>query len=51
MSKQFDLKFMRTMHYLLPLAKAFTSRGGDIESLLVRNGIPLPRADRTVHVH
>ena len=41
MSKQFDPKFMRAMHHLLPLAKAFTLRGGDIESVLARNGIPL----------
>ena len=36
-----DPKFTRAMLILFPLAKAFTSRGGDIESLLVRNGISL----------
>ena len=41
MSKKSDPKFTRAMMVLFPLAKAFTSRGGDIEALLDRNGIPL----------
>lgn len=41
MSKKSDPKFTRAMLVLLPLAKAFTSRGGDIEALLARNTIPL----------
>lgn len=41
MSKKSDPKLTRASLILLPLAKAFVSRGGDIESLLVRNGIPL----------
>ena len=41
MRRKSDPRFTRAMLILFPLAKAFTSRGGDIESLLVRNGIPL----------
>ncbi|WP_232823163.1 AraC family transcriptional regulator [Oceanibium sediminis] len=41
MRKKSDPKFTRAMLVLYPLAKAFTSRGGDIEALLIRNGIPL----------
>lgn len=41
MSKKSGLRFTRGMLILSPFAKAFTSRGGDIEALLVRNGIPV----------
>jgi AraC-like DNA-binding protein len=41
MGRNSDPKLTRAVLFLFPLAKAFTSRGGDIESLLVRNGIPL----------
>jgi AraC-like DNA-binding protein len=41
MSKKFDPKFTRASLILLPLAKAFVSRGGDIEAILVRNGVPV----------
>ncbi|MDU8946682.1 AraC family transcriptional regulator [Ovoidimarina sediminis] len=41
MHRKSDPKFTRGMLILAPLAKAFTARGGDIEALLVRNGIPL----------
>ncbi len=41
MRKKSDPKFTRAMMVLFPLAKAFTSRGGDIEAVLSRNGIPL----------
>ncbi|WP_218837258.1 AraC family transcriptional regulator [Pseudothioclava arenosa] len=40
MSRKSDPKFTRAMLVLYPLAKAFTLRGGDIEALLARNGIP-----------
>lgn len=41
MSKKSGPRFTRGMLILSPFAKAFTSRGGDIEALLVRNGIPV----------
>ncbi|WP_218837256.1 AraC family transcriptional regulator [Pseudothioclava arenosa] len=41
MSKPSTPKFTRAMLVLVPLAKAFTLRGGDIEALLARNRIPL----------
>ncbi len=41
MSKKSGPRFTRGMLILSPLAKAFTSRGGDIEALLIRNGIPI----------
>jgi AraC-like DNA-binding protein len=41
MSRKSAPKFTRAMLVLYPLAKAFTSRGGDIEALLARNGIPI----------
>ncbi len=41
MRKKSDLKFTRAMMVLFPLSKAFTARGGDIEALMARNGIPL----------
>ncbi|MCU9846734.1 AraC family transcriptional regulator [Defluviimonas sp. WL0024] len=41
MSKRSAPKFTRAMLVLFPLAKAFALRGGDIEALLARNGIPL----------
>lgn len=40
MSKKSGPRFTRGMLILSPFAKAFASRGGDIEALLVRNGIP-----------
>ncbi|WP_242500799.1 AraC family transcriptional regulator [Tropicimonas sp. IMCC6043] len=40
MSKKSGPRFTRGMLILSPFAKAFTSRGGDIKALLVRNGIP-----------
>ncbi|MCT2538931.1 AraC family transcriptional regulator [Sedimentimonas flavescens] len=40
MSKKSGPRFTRGMLILSPFAKAFTSRGGDIEALLARNGIP-----------
>ena len=40
MSKKSAPKFTRAMLMLFPLAKAFTLRGGDIETVLARNGIP-----------
>jgi AraC-like DNA-binding protein len=41
MSNKSDPKFTRAMLVLFPLAKAFSSRGGDIEALFARNSIPL----------
>lgn len=41
MSKRSAPKFTRAMLVLFPLAKAFTSRGGDIGAVLARNRIPL----------
>ncbi len=41
MSKKSGPRFTRGMLILSPFAKVFTSRGGDIEALLVRNGIPV----------
>ncbi|MDF2233821.1 helix-turn-helix domain-containing protein [Albimonas sp. CAU 1670] len=41
MHRKSDPKFTRGMLILAPLARAFTARGGDIEALLVRHGIPL----------
>ena len=41
MSKKSGPRFTRGMLILSPFARAFTSRGGDIEALLVRNGIPV----------
>ena len=41
MRRKSDPRFTRAMHYLFPLAKASTLRGGDIETVLARNGIPL----------
>ena len=40
MSRKFVPRFTRAMLVLFPLAKAFTLRGGDIEAVLARNGIP-----------
>ncbi|WP_216595446.1 AraC family transcriptional regulator [Aestuariivita boseongensis] len=40
MSKKSDPRFTRGMLILSPFAKAFTSRGGDMEAILARNGIP-----------
>ena len=40
MSRKFVPRFTRAMMMLFPLAKAFTLRGGDIETVLARNGIP-----------
>ncbi len=39
MSKKSDPKLTRAMLILLPLARAFTARGEDIEALLVRNRV------------
>ncbi|WP_245306364.1 AraC family transcriptional regulator [Roseovarius aestuariivivens] len=41
MSRKSAPRFTRGMLILSQLAKAFTSRGGDIEALLIRNGIPV----------
>ncbi len=41
MSKKSGPRFTRGMLILSPFARAFTSRDGDIEALLVRNGIPV----------
>ncbi|MCV2874200.1 AraC family transcriptional regulator [Defluviimonas sp. WL0050] len=41
MSKKSGPRFTRGMLILSPFAKAFTSRGGDIEAILARNGIPV----------
>jgi AraC-like DNA-binding protein len=41
MAKKLNPKLTRALLILLPLAKAFTSRGGDIEALLARHRIPL----------
>ncbi len=41
MRRKSDPRFTRAMMILFPLAKAFTLRGGDIETVLARNGIPL----------
>jgi AraC-like DNA-binding protein len=41
MAKKLNPRLTRALLILLPLAKAFTSRGGDIEALLARHRIPL----------
>lgn len=41
MRKRSDPKFTRAMLVLLPLTTKFAQRGGDVEALLLRHGIPL----------
>lgn len=41
MRKRSDPKFTRAMLVLLPLTTAFARRGGDVEAILARHGIPL----------